>query len=391
MISDLLTSDFDFDLPPERIAQAALEPRDHARLLRVAEQGVGDHHVYDLPDLLRAGDVLVMNDTKVIPARLFGSRSPLPLAGGDKGVGQDVSHPSHNQMREGKQTPSPPLIPPARGREGVLIAVELLLHKKHGPSIWLAFARPGKRLRSGDNIMFAHDFSAEVMEKHEDGQIVIRFNNDDQKLLPLLEKYGEPPLPPYIHRDPGAAKGDRSRYQTIYAKHEGAVAAPTAGLHFTPELLQKLEAKTIETVHVTLHVGAGTFLPVKTERIADHKMHAEWGEVTAAAAARINRAKSEGRRIVAVGTTSLRLLESAADEQGAVHPFHTDTSIFITPGYRFRAVDVLMTNFHVPQSTLFMLVAAFSGLGRMRAAYAHALAHDYRFYSYGDACLLERV
>jgi S-adenosylmethionine:tRNA ribosyltransferase-isomerase len=346
MLTDLLTSNFDFDLPPERIAQTAVEPRDHARLLHVTGAGLGDHHVYDLPHLLRAGDLLVMNDTKVIPARLFGSRGE--------------------------------------------VKVEVLLHKKQSPSTWLAFARPGKRLKAGDTILFAKDFFVEVLEKHEDGEISIRFNAGDQKLLSLLEQHGEPPLPPYIHREDGAAKQDSGRYQTIYAKHEGAVAAPTAGLHFTPELLARLAAKGIQQTTVTLHVGAGTFLPVKAERIADHKMHAEWGEVTAKTAALINQAKREGRRIVAVGTTSLRLLESAADDQGAVHPFNADTAIFIYPGFRFKAVDVLMTNFHLPKSTLFMLVSAFAGLERMREAYHYAVAKNYRFYSYGDATLLEK-
>ncbi len=356
MSSDLLTSDFDFVLPPERIAQQAVEPRDHARLLHATQQGLADHHVYDLPDLLRAGDLLVMNDTKVIPARLFGKRerTPRPLAGGE-------------------------------------IKVEVLLHKKHGMSMWLAFARPGKRLKIGDVIVFAENFSADILEKHESGEILLRFNVPDAELLAMLEHYGEPPLPPYIHREVGTAKQDQARYQTIYAKHEGAVAAPTAGLHFTPELLARLDAQGIERLTVTLHVGAGTFLPVKAERLVDHKMHAEWGEVTAATAERINQAKREGRRIVAVGTTSLRVLESAADDAGVVHPFCNDTSIFIYPGYRFKAVNALMTNFHLPKSTLFMLVSAFAGLNRMRAAYNYAIAQNYRFYSYGDATLLEKI
>jgi S-adenosylmethionine:tRNA ribosyltransferase-isomerase len=348
MPTDLLTSAFDFDLPPERIAQTAVEPRDHARLLQVLAAGVADHHVYDLPELLRPNDMLVMNDTRVIPARIYGRRGEMK--------------------------------------------VEILLHKKQFPAAWLAFARPGKRLKPGDRIAFADDFYAELLEKREDGEILIRFNAADEELLPLLEKHGEPPLPPYIHRAAGMAKKeDRDRYQTVYAVREGAVAAPTAGLHFTPELLRRLEAKGIESATVTLHVGAGTFLPVKAERVADHKMHAEWGEITAAAAERINRARRGGRRIVAVGTTSLRLLESAADEAGTVRPFAGDTAIFITPGYRFRAVDALMTNFHLPKSTLFMLVAAFAGLERMKAAYACAIAQNYRFYSYGDATFLERT
>jgi len=344
---DWRTDDFDFDLPQERIAQTALEPRDSARLLHVTPGKLMDRHIYDLPDLLRPGDVLVTNNTKVIPARLYGKR-------GD-------------------------------------VAVEVLLHKKGAPQTWLAFARPGKRLRVGDTLIFAADFSAEILEKQDDGQILIRFSTKDDALFPLLQKYGEPPLPPYIKREVGQAKLDESRYQTVYAAQEGAVAAPTAGLHFTPELLAKLEAKGIQRVNVTLHVGAGTFLPVKAERLSDHVMHAEWGEVTAEAAALLNKAKKEGRRIVAVGTTSLRLLESAIDEKGTVHAFAKDTAIFIYPGYLFRAVDILLTNFHLPKSTLFMLVCAFAGKESMEAAYAHAIAQSYRFYSYGDATFLERV
>ncbi len=344
---DWRTDDFDFALPPERIAQNPAEPRDHARLLHVKPDILADHNIYDLPDLLRPDDLLVMNDTKVIPARLYGKRG-------------DVS-------------------------------VEVLLHKKQAPQTWLAFARPGKRLRVADTIIFAPDFAAEILEKHDSGEILIRFSVPDDKLMALLQLHGEPPLPPYIKRGAGEAKQDQARYQTVYALREGAVAAPTAGLHFTPELLAKLEAQGIKRVTLTLHVGAGTFLPVKAERLQDHVMHAEWGEITVAAAAEINKAKQEGRRIVAVGTTSLRLLESAGDEQGVLRPFAGNTSIFIYPGYRFRAVDALLTNFHLPKSTLFMLVCAFSGLERMRDAYKYAIAQDYRFYSYGDATLLEKA
>ena len=343
---DLKTADFDFNLPPERIAQTAVEPRDHARLLHVTPDDCVDRHMYDLPDLLRAGDVLVMNDTRVIPARLYGKRG---------------------EMR-----------------------VEVLLHKKQAPSKWLAFARPGKRLRVGDIISFAPDFAAELVEKREGGEVLVRFNAADSDLLAALHRYGEPPLPPYIKREAGAARQDYARYQTIYAAHDGAVAAPTAGLHFTPELLSKLDARGVTRVSVTLHVGAGTFLPVKVDRIKDHVMHAESGEISVAAAETINQARREKRRIIAIGTTSLRVIESAADENGLVRPFAQDTSIFITPGYQFRAVDALLTNFHLPQSTLFMLVSAFMGLDRMRAAYAHAIQNNYRFYSYGDASLLER-
>ncbi|MDR3425389.1 MAG: tRNA preQ1(34) S-adenosylmethionine ribosyltransferase-isomerase QueA [Alphaproteobacteria bacterium] len=385
------TSDFDFVLPLDRIAQTAVEPRDCARLLRVMPDRLSDHHVYDLPDLLRAGDVLVMNDTRVIPARIYGRRGE--------------------------------------------VKVEILLHKKNAAAAWLAFARPGKRLRVGDRVEFAPDFFAEILEKQESGEVLLRFLSplppegrgggggsaaeaaarnhqqarlqsspphplpppsrgggvlSDERLLALLHRYGEPPLPPYIKREAGAAKADRDRYQTVYAARDGAVAAPTAGLHFTPELLGKLKSKNIDQVIVTLHVGAGTFLPVKAENIKDHVMHAEWGEITPQAAEKINRARLEGRRIVCVGTTSLRVIESAADESGVVRPFAEDTAIFITPGYRFRAADVLLTNFHLPQSTLFMLVSAFMGLETMQSAYAYAMGNAYRFYSYGDACLLER-
>jgi S-adenosylmethionine:tRNA ribosyltransferase-isomerase len=288
-----------------------------------------------------------MNDTKVIPARLYGKRGS--------------------------------------------VTVEVLLHKKQPDHSWYAFARPGKRLRVGDIIIFAPDFVAAILDKKDDGQILIRFSVPDEKLLDVLHKHGEPPLPPYIKREAGAAKQDADCYQTVYARHVGAVAAPTAGLHFTPGLLKRLQDKGIQHVTVTLHVGAGTFLPVKADRIKDHVMHAEWGEVSAATADKINQARHEGRRIVAVGTTSLRLLESAADDQGKVHPFNGDTAIFIYPGYCFKTVDALLTNFHLPKSTLFMLVSAFAGLDPMRKAYEYALAQHYRFYSYGDATLLEKA
>ena len=339
------TSDFDFVLPPERIAQTAVEPRDHARLLHVAGDALSDHHIYDLPSLLKPNDLLVLNNTKVIPARLYGQRGT--------------------------------------------VRVEVLLHKR-AQQTWLAFARPGKRLKIGDTISFAENFSAEIMEKREGGEIRIRFNVDDAHLPAMLSQYGEPPLPPYITRNEGEAKKDAARYQTVYAQHDGSVAAPTAGLHFTPELLAKLAERGITHEQVTLHVGAGTFLPVKADHLKDHVMHAEWGEVSAKTAAAINQAKREGRRIVAVGTTSLRLLESATDEAGIIHTFSRETSIFIYPGYRFRMVDALLTNFHLPKSTLFMLVSAFAGMEKMRRAYEYAIAKQYRFYSYGDATLLEK-
>ncbi|MDD3028718.1 MAG: tRNA preQ1(34) S-adenosylmethionine ribosyltransferase-isomerase QueA [Alphaproteobacteria bacterium] len=345
-MDDLRTDAFDFDLPPDRIAQQACEPRDHARLLCLTPEEQKDRHVYDLPDILRPDDILVLNDTRVIPARLYGTRDA--------------------------------------------VRVEILLHKKQSDGTWLAFARPGKRLRVGQTVRFGPDFSAEILEKRECGEVVVRFAAPDHDLLRLLNRYGEAPLPPYIKRAPGEARADKDRYQTVFAARDGAVAAPTAGLHFTPALLETLKAKGIETAIVTLHVGAGTFLPVKTEHIRDHIMHAEWGEITPEVAQTLNAAHKQGRRIIAVGTTSLRVLESSTDEAGIIHPFAQETSIFITPGYRFRAVDVLLTNFHLPRSTLFMLVAAFMGLERMKAAYAHAIKEHYRFYSYGDACLLEK-
>lgn len=340
------TDDFDFVLPLERIAQNAVEPRDQARLLHVMSAGFADHHVYDLPRLLQAGDLLVFNNTKVIPARIYGQRKD--------------------------------------------VRIEVLLHKKESSQHWIVFARPGKRLHIGDLIVFAHDFTATVRAKQENGQVLLEFHVPDQDIFSFLYLYGEPPLPPYIKRAQGEAKQDLERYQTIYAARDGAVAAPTAGLHFTSELLQELAIHKIDHVMVTLHVGAGTFLPVKADYIKDHVMHAEWGEVTLDVAEKLNQARREGRRIVAVGTTSLRLLESAADAQGQIMPFARDTDIFITPGYCFKAVDVLMTNFHLPKSTLYMLVSAFAGVNHIRAAYEYAIAQNYRFYSYGDATLLER-
>lgn len=336
--------DFDFELPRELIATRPAAPRDAARLLEVRPDGLGDHVVRDLPALLAPGDLLVFNDTKVIPARLTG--------------------------RRGAAT------------------VDVTLHKQDDVARWRAFARPAKRLRPGDRIVFAEDFSAEVTAKGEAGEVTLRFDRAGGELFAALERHGAMPLPPYMGRDADAR--DRTDYQTLFAARPGAVAAPTAGLHFTPELVATLEARGIGRATVTLHVGAGTFLPVKAEDTRDHVMHSEWGEVDAAAAARIEETRSRGGRIVAVGTTSLRLLESAAAADGRVRPFAGETDIFITPGYRFRAVDLLVTNFHLPRSTLFMLVAAFSGLERMKAAYAHAKAVRYRFYSYGDACLLHR-
>lgn len=346
MTDQNLVSTYDFSLPEALIAQQAVEPRDHARLLRVTPRALEHKHVYDLPDYLRAGDVLVVNTSKVIPARLYG------LRGAAK--------------------------------------VEILLHKNKGEGRWDVFARPLKRLRAGDKILFADDFYAEFVRATDDGLAEVRLNKDGAELFKALEAYGLMPLPPYIRRvqkDPQ----DDARYQTVYADQQGSVAAPTAGLHFTPELLARIESKGIKIVPVLLHVGAGTFLPVKAEDVRQHKMHAEYAEVSAASAALINAAKEKGGRVVAVGTTATRILETVANDKGHVREWAGETRIFITPGYRFKCVDVLFTNFHLPKSTLFMLVAAFMGLPRMQEAYATAIAANYRFFSYGDACLLEPV
>ncbi len=303
-----------------------------------------DAGVSDLPSFLKPDDIVVFNDTRVLPARLMGKR-------GEAGV-------------------------------------EILLHKRQQDGAWLCFAKPAKKLKVGDTVNFAEDFSAVVEEKREDGQVVLRFPAPD--FHAKLTRHGLMPLPPYIEKKRHADGTDAATYQTVYAKHEGSVAAPTAGLHFTESLLNKIDATGAARAHVTLHVGGGTFLPVKTDDTDDHVMHSEWAEISAETAAAINAAKAAGGRVVAVGTTSLRTLESATNEAGMVQPFCGETAIFITPGYRFRCVDMLLTNFHLPKSTLFMLVSAFAGLEAMQAAYAHAIAQEYRFYSYGDACLLLR-
>ncbi len=338
---------FDFALPRERIAQHPVRPRDAARLLCVGRGGLADAVVRDLPVLLRPGDLLVLNDTKVIPARLAGTR---------------------------------------RGAK-----VELTLHREAAPGVWRAFARPARKLAVGDRVEFAADFAAEVAAKAADGEVTLRFATSAAALLAALERHGAAPLPPYIKRPAGASVADRADYQTIYARAPGAVAAPTAGLHFTDALFAALDARGIGRTTVTLHVGAGTFLPVKVGDVRQHPMHGEFGVVTEEAAAAVNAARAAGGRIAAVGSTSLRLLESAAGEDGRVGPFAGETRLFILPGYRFKAVDLMLTNFHLPRSTLFMLVAAFAGLARMQAAYRHAIDAGYRFYSYGDACLLERA
>jgi S-adenosylmethionine:tRNA ribosyltransferase-isomerase len=336
-------SDFDFDLPAERIALRPARPRDSARLLVVRGAEVSDRQVLDLPQLLEPGDVLVFNDTKVIPAQLEGRR-------GDASIGAT-------------------------------------LHKREGPRDWWAFLRNSKRVRTGDIIDFGEGVHASVAKKAGDGSALLHLDGEEPVEL-LLERAGRMPLPPYIASRREVDERDRQDYQTMFAREEGAVAAPTAALHFTPRLLEALDARGIGRETLTLHVGAGTFLPVKSEKIEEHKMHAEWGRIDSATADRLNAVRAGGGRLIAVGTTSLRLLESAADGNRTIRPFEGDTAIFITPGYRFKAIDGLITNFHLPKSTLFMLVSALMGLDVMKTAYAHAVCETYRFYSYGDASLL---
>ena len=352
---------FDFDLPKELIASQPANPRDTSRLLDLsAEESIADRHFYDLPQLLEKGDVLVFNDTKVIPARLYGAR-------GEALVEVTLYHPV----------------------DGIR---------------WWSFIKNAKRLKPNDVIRFytsdispeKSDFTAVVLEKKDEDGVLISFACPPSELGKKLEQYGFMPLPPYIKREKPRAGlwdkfDDKENYQTVYAKHEGAVAAPTAGLHFTPRVLEELRKKGVQEVFLTLHVGAGTFLPVKTDDTKDHKMHAEYGIITPDAVETINAAKKAGKRIIAVGTTSLRLLESAADNQGILHPFADETNIFITPGYKFKIIDMLITNFHLPKSTLFMLVSAVAGLDRMQAAYHHAIENKYRFYSYGDSSILKCV
>ena len=339
---------FDFALAAERIAHSPARPRDSARLLRVTREGLQDRIVRDLPDLIRPGDVLVANDTKVIPAQLTARR-------GNARIGITLDQPRPD-------------------------------------GTWHALARNARRLRPGDELRFdgTDELSATVTTRDPDGGIALAFNRHDAAFAAALRQAGALALPPYIDRPTGPLESDTDDYQTVFAREEGAVAAPTAGLHFTPALLAALEQRGIGRVTVTLHVGAGTFLPMRSDVVTEHRMHPERGLITAATAAAINEARAAGGRVVAVGTTSVRLLESAVDEGGSVQAFAGDTSLFILPSFRFRAVDMLMTNFHLPRSTLFMLVCAFAGTERMRSAYAHAIASGYRFYSYGDACLLDR-
>lgn len=334
---------FDFTLPPERIALRPAAPRDSARMLVVHGDTLADRIVSDLPGALRAGDLLVFNDTRVIPAQLEGMRGA------------------------------------AR--------VGATLHKREGPRRWRAFVRNAKRVRDGDTIDFGAGVTAMASDRGADGSIALDFAGDEPVEL-LLERAGRMPLPPYIAAKRPTDARDADDYQTMFAREAGAVAAPTAALHFTPALLDALAAAGIGHVTLTLHVGAGTFLPVKVDDTDDHVMHAEWGRIDRATADRLNATRAAGGRVISVGTTSLRLIESAADADGIIHPFEGDTAIFITPGYRFRGIDGLVTNFHLPRSTLFMLVSALMGLDRMQAAYAHAIETGYRFYSYGDASLL---
>jgi S-adenosylmethionine:tRNA ribosyltransferase-isomerase len=390
----LRTADFDFPLPPDRIARHPAKPRDSARLLVVPQgsggAGLQDRIVRDLPDLLQPGDLLIANDTKVIPAQL-------------------------------------------EGRKGeARIEVTLIRRSPEDARAWEAFAKPGKKLKVGDVVQFGDGFqshpllspppksgegigggecsdvlpppssgegrgggatalSATILHKQESGEIALRFECAEAEIMHALHRIGSMPLPPYIRKLRAVSAQDDADYQTIFASREGAVAAPTAGLHFTPELLAALKQRGVQQARVTLHVGAGTFLPVKVDDIAEHKMHSEWGEVSAETADAFNRARAEGRRIIAVGTTSLRLLESALGADGKMQPFSRETDIFIHPGKKVRSADLLLTNFHLPKSTLFMLVCAFAGTERMRAAYAHAVESGYRFFSYGDACLLENA
>ncbi|MDP9163832.1 MAG: tRNA preQ1(34) S-adenosylmethionine ribosyltransferase-isomerase QueA [Pseudomonadota bacterium] len=334
---------FDFDLPPERIALRPARPRDSARMLVVEADGLADRTVADLPHLLCAGDVLVFNDTRVIPAQLEGTRGDAKISA--------------------------------------------TLHKRAGPRDWWAFVRNARRVRVGDAIDFGQGVKASLVEKGDDGALLLSFHGSEPVEL-LLERAGSMPLPPYIASKRGTDAADADDYQTMFADEPGAVAAPTAALHFTPALIEAVQAAGVSTETLTLHVGAGTFLPVKVDETSEHRMHAEWGRIDEAAADRLNAVRAAGGRIIAVGTTSLRLLESATGDDGVVRPFEGDTAIFITPGYRFKAIDGLMTNFHLPRSTLFMLVSALMGLDTMQAAYAHAIAEGYRFYSYGDSSLL---
>lgn len=342
---------FDFDLPDSRIALRPASPRHSARQLVIRNGDFSEQTVWDFPDLLNEKDLIVLNNTKVIPSYLFARRGDM--------------------------------------------TTEVNLHKRLGPLSWLAFAKKTKRLREGDVLVFGQGnqdsrLSATIAEKHDGGEILLEFGCSAGELEPLLEEIGQMPLPPYIASKRAVDEADRDDYQTLFAEREGAVAAPTASLHFTECLMRKITERNIRTAHVTLHVGAGTFLPVKADDTQDHKMHAEWGEISPDVADLLNETHRNAGRIIAVGTTVLRILESACADDGLMKPFCGDTSIFITPGYKFKCVDMLMTNFHLPRSTLFMLVCAFAGTDTMKSAYQYAIDNEFRFYSYGDSCLLNR-
>jgi S-adenosylmethionine:tRNA ribosyltransferase-isomerase len=343
----MLVSNFSFDLPQELIAQSPASPRDTARLLSIGES-LKDLKVKNIPDLIRPGDVLVINNTRVIPARLNGKK--------DSGT-----------------------------------KIQITLLKPNVSNTWEALARPARKLNPGDRISFTSDFYCDVVAKNSSGQITLSFALTESELITSLDNYGIMPLPPYIKRKKNGELKDYKNYQTIFAKKPGAIAAPTAGLHFTPSLIKKIKQAGAKIVPVTLHVGAGTFLSIKVDYTRDHKMHAEWGEISASSATIINSAKKNAGRVIAIGTTALRLLEAAATVNNKIAPFSGETKIFITPGYQFKIVDALLTNFHLPCSTLFMLVSAFSGLDTMKSAYSHAISARYRFYSYGDACWLEGI
>ncbi len=367
----MLTSDFDYHLPQERIAQTPCEPRDHSRLMVVDRRAKTrlDKHFFDIIDHLRPGDLLVWNNSKVFKARLFG----VPM------LNEAVVKPPEE---------SSDVILNNRRRIEVF-----LVRPMENPGVWKVLAKPGRKLHLGMKVVFADDFWCEVLVKENDGTLLVQFPSSQEEVRTKANRYGEVPLPPYVAPIAGQAIGER--YQTVYAKHEGSVAAPTAGFHFTPELIEKIKTKGVEFAEVTLHVGLGTFLPVKTERVEDHAMHSEWVELSPEAAARINRAKTEGRRVIAVGTTSVRVLEGLALEQGfngknrPLAPFSGDLNLFITPGFTFRIIDALITNFHLPQSTLLMLVAAFIGDTRFTLeCYQAAVRDEYRFYSFGDAMFI---
>ena len=338
-------SDFDYTLPVEAIASEPARPRSSARLLDMRGSGLSDKRVCDLPMCLKAGDVVVVNNTEVIPARLIGKRGEAKIS--------------------------------------------ITLHQQASEDIWHCFAKPAKKLALNDEIIFSDGLKAKVIALGSDGERTLQFNCGGASLMALFDKIGVMPLPPYIPRPQGACEADKNDYQTIYASQKGAVAAPTAGLHFTKKLLEEIKAKGVEVVEITLHVGAGTFLPVKTDDPRQHKMHSEWGRIPEDAASLINSAKAQGNKIIAVGTTTLRILESCYAEHGSIKAYEGETSLFILPGFRFGVVDLLLTNFHLPKSTLLMLVSAFAGKAQIEAAYAHALKDGYRFFSYGDACLME--